>query len=368
MSKQTAKQATAQAIATAAATGPFAVLATLKTTEVDHSASNATIAKVVAEAAPTGTKEKAEGVSTAGRKEAAGIVKRTNSYLIDPSMVGRREGWNPRFDMGEIDQLAKSIAANGMLNPIRVKRVTGRTDGKVFELVDGDRRLTAIERLTKSNYVFVDGVPAIIVDKAQDDLTSLFQMFEANSGKVFLPLEEAAAYKRMRDAGLSIKKISTQIGKSAIHIGETLELLDADEDVKEAVTSGAIGKTMAKQIAKQARGDGAKQKELVAAAKSAGKDKTKQRAVKKSIDDSRRTKAAKKGRTLKMRALTDAQLSDLGSSVAAKMADRMRDAGKPLDFDMREWIAKDDKLALAFSFGALEALKAAAGVSIDLSI
>lgn len=308
------------------------------------------------------------------RKEAPGIVKRSSAYNIDPTTVGRRPGFNPRFDFGEIEELAKSIKANGLLQPLRVKRVAGREDGKLFELIDGDRRLTAIELLLKKGHELqLEGVPAIIVDKAQDDMTSLFQMFEANTGKPFLPLEEAAAYKRMRDGnpeaglkGLTIKQICERVGRKQVHVVATLALLDADESVKDAVKSGAINSTLAKQIAVHARGDKVKQAELTAQAKAAGKDKGKKAAVKKSIDDSRRAKAAKTGKTLKMRALSDTELSGLGASVAAAMADLLKNAGKELDFDIRAWVKADDKLALAATFGALEALKAAAGVKTEL--
>lgn len=325
-----------------------------------HAAASAVIAKVAAES-------KAEAPAKASSNP-VGILKRSNAYFADPKAITRREGWNPRFDLGEIDELAKSIKANGILNPLRIKKLATPYEFKVFELIDGDRRLTAIEQLMKSGHSFPEGVPVIIVDKAQDDLTSLFQMFEANSGKSFLPLEEAAAYMRMRDAGLTIKQICERVGRKQVHVVATMALLDADESVKDAVKSGEVNSTMAKQIAVHARGDKAKQAELVVAAKAAGKDKTKRAVVKQSIDDSRRAKAAKKGKVLKMRALSDAELSTLGAKLANLMADKMRDAGMDLDADLRTWVAADDKLALAFTFGALEALKAAAGVVINLDV
>ncbi len=330
----------------------------------------------------------------AKKAEAAGVIKRTNAYFVDPKSVGRVKGWNNRFDFGEIEQLAKSLEANGMLNPIRIQRrpkpasLTKAENGVmvidentiggpiVFDLVDGERRLTAIEFLVeKGRYAkaFPEGIPAIIVDKAQDSMTSLIQMFEANSGKALLPLEEAAAYDRMRKGfpeegikGLTIKQICERVGRKQVHVVEMLNLLNADEEVKDAVATGKIGKTMAKQIATAAKGDKEKQKQLTAAAKAAGKSKTAQRAVKKQVDAAKRAKAAAKGKTLKIRALDDAELSSLGAKVAAMMADRMAAASLPLDSDLRDWIKGNPDLALAATFGALEALKAAAGMDVKL--
>lgn len=299
---------------------------------------------------------------------APGIALRTSAYRAHADSITRREGWNPRFDFGEIDELAKSIKANGLLNPLRVKRIAGaaKTDQFQFELIDGDRRLTAIEKLTKAGYALPDGVPVIIVDKAQDDMTSLFQMFEANAGKVFLPLEEAAAYQRMRDAGLTIKQICERVSRKQVHVVATLALMTADSDVTDAIKDGSVNSTMAKKIAVHARGDKAKQKELVAQAKAAGKDKTKKQAVKAAVEKSRQDKAKKAGKTLKIQALTPMQLSELGQELATKLSGLMKDAGRELGEDLRTWVSQDEELLIAYTFGALEALKSAAGAPSEL--
>lgn len=330
-----------------------------KTTDI-HAASNAVIAKAMA-------------ATTPASKHAAGVIKQTNpAKQIDPKAITRRAGWNPRFDFGEIEGLATSIKANGVLNAIRVKRLTTPTaEGHVFELIDGDRRLTAVELILKKNAdAFPEGIPAIVVDKGQDDLTSLIQMFEANSGKVFLPLEEAAAYKRMKDAGLTLKDIEKATGRSDNSIVGALALLDSDEDLIDAVKTGKIKKGLGKSIAVNARGDKAKQKELTKAAIAAGNDKTKRRAVVKAVDDSRRAKAAKIGKVLKIRALSDAALSDIGAKIAERLATVLGEVGMNLDSDLANWIKEDKggELKAAFLFGALEALKAAAGApsKIDL--
>lgn len=307
------------------------------------------------------------------RSEAAGIVKRSSSYFADPKTITRREGFNPRFDFGEIDDLMQSIKVNSILNPLRVKRIPAGDErlanGFVFELIDGDRRLTAVEKLLKGSFTLPEGVPVIIVDKAQTEIQDLVQMFVANEGKPFLPLEEAAAYDRMRKAGMSVKQICLAVGRKQMHVTEILALANADESVKQAVKDGKIGKTMAKQIATHARGDKAKQAELAAEAVAAGKDKGKRRAVIRKVDDSRRAKAAKKGKVLKMRALSDEELSALGAKIADRMPKLIMDAAVMMHKEhLDRWISKDDKLAVAFTYGALQALKAAAGLKVKLEV
>jgi len=314
-------------------------------------------------------------VSLASSARHAGIVKRANAYFIDPRTIDRREGWNPRFDFGEIRELANSIReelerdpkSGGLIQDIRVKR----KDGGRFELIDGDRRLTAIELLLKEGVEFPDGVPAKVAASSQDDVTALVHMFTANTGKAFLPLEEAVAYKRMRDAGLTIMEISKKVGRSDCHVIETLALLEATPELKEAMVKGEVGSTMAKQIAVHARGNEAKQRELTAAAKSAGKDKAARRKVKQQIEQARQAKNTAKGRTLKPRAMTDDQLSELGAELAKALQAKMREARLPEDSteaDLTAWVAKDEQLVAAFTHGALMALKRAAGIKVNLDI
>ena len=304
--------------------------------------------------------------TTSKSSNPVGVIKRTNAFFVDPKTITRREGWNPRFDFGEIDELAKSIKANGILNPIRVKRLPTVADGKVFELIDGDRRLTAIESLLKKGHEFPEGIPALIVNKDQEDLTSLIQMFVANDQKSFLPMEEAVAYKRMRDAKMSIKQICEAVGRKHVHVVAILALLEAGDELKDATKLGEINKTLAKDIAVIAKGDKVKQAELVAQAKSAGKDQGKRRELKKAIEVVRQDKAKAKGKVLKIRALDDLALSALGSKMAGQLMEMMETVGLPKDHDFRAWLADDADLKMAYAFGALEALKVAAGAPDNL--
>ena len=302
----------------------------------------------------------------------AGIIKKTTSYMVDPTKVTRAAGFNPRFDFGEIELLAKSIAANGLLMPIRVKRVTGN-DKYEFELVDGDRRLTAVAQLLAKGHVFEDGVPAILVDRVQDDVTSLIQMFEANTGKPFLPLEEAAAYKRMRDAGMTIAQICSRVGRADVHVTDTLSLLEADEDVQDALKAGKIGATNAKLIATIAKGDKAAQKEMTADAVTAKGTTVDAKAAKarlmKKLEDKRAAKAAAKGKTPRLLCLSGNQLNDLGAKVAKHLAAVSKEA-KWQEFatleDAAVAVSKDEALTAAFTLGATMALLVAAGQKIEL--
>jgi hypothetical protein len=317
----------------------------------------------------------------------AGIMRKTTGYNADPRRICRREGWNTRFDFGDIQNLAESILVElkrdpsngGLLHDLRVKRLPKddpRAATADFELVDGDRRMTAIELLLSKGVEFPEGVGIKLVDREQDDLTSLIQMYTANTGKPFLPLEEAAAFKRMRDSGMTILQIAKAVGKADTHVIETLSLLEADEEVQDAVRTGKVGATVAKAIATTARGDKAAQKDLLAEAKTAkgkGADAKAARArLAKKLLDKKQAKAEAKGKTLKIRALDDAQLSGLGLSVAKLLEAKVKEAWPSTDpktiEDVLEMVKKDEKLVAAYTLGALHALHAAAGQKVNLDI
>lgn len=293
--------------------------------------------------------------------EAKGIIKRTNAYFIDPTMVKRKEGFNPRFDFGEIESLAQSIEANGILMPIRVKRA-----GEGFELIDGDRRLTAVELLLKKGKSFDEGIPAIIVDKAMDDVTALIQMFEANTGKPFLPLEEAEAYRRMREAKMTIKQICAAVGRAHTHVYSTLALLDADESVQEAVKSGAVNGSLAKKIAVKAAGDKKAQKELVDKARS-GKKGKKEVSVEVEQMQKGNRKRVKLVETQEIKVLSAEKIQALELKVIADMKPLVESLGLTGE-NVKPFISESDDRAAAFYFGALLALRAAMGNSVPLQV
>jgi ParB-like chromosome segregation protein Spo0J len=316
-----------------------------------------------------------------------GVVKKSGgAWNVDPSTIVIEPGWNIRFDLGNIDELAASIAAHqerdpesgGLIHPLGLRRIDAKDPlsegGKFhFAVVRGHRRTTAIAQLLKKGIEFPYGVPAKILEKNLSFMDAMLEMFIENGQKPLLPLEEAAAFKRLQEGdpsadpvvpGLTIAEISKATGRSDHHIISTLALLDADESVIAGLKDGSLGKTTARAIAKDARGDKAKQKELVALAKSS-KKKT---AVKDALHAAKQAKAAKKGKTLKMRALSDAQLSELGAKVAADVVVKLKEASKKPDFDVEGWIKKDEDLVLAFTYGALQSLKAAAGAKVNLSL
>lgn len=273
---------------------------------------------------------------------AQGLVKKTSAYLADPTAIKRREGWNVRFDFGEIEELANSIAANGFYanEPILVKR----NSAGVLEIVDGDRRLTAVELLIQRGQWKEVGVPVVIADRQMDDAEGYIRMFTANTGKNFLPLEEAAAYKRLADLGIKPVEIARRIGRSEAHVADRLSLLGAAPEVKEALKNGKLGSTLAENIAKKK--DQKEQAELV-------KKATESKAGKKEVQE--KVTRSKKAENFLAPSAVLAQIEVI-SELVKKLGEEMGVAEPSMGF-----ASKSDDLNLAYQIGYLDALKKVAG-------
>lgn len=330
-----------------------------------HSAASKAISEMVKAEAPAAT------------KQSPGVVRRTSQFFVDPARVIEQEGFNSRFDLGEIEVLAASIKnrktqdGHGLINDLRLQRIPADHADKArgdFWSTGGHRRMAAIRMLMKKGEVFELGVPAKIDAVDTPELERLITRHEDNAQKPLLPLEMAIDFKKMRDAGMTIAQIMKATGKSDNTINDCLALLESDDSVTDAVKGGKVTAGMAKKIAVYARGDKAKQKELIEQAKAAGKDKTKKAELKKSIEATQRAKHAKKGHVLKIRALTDAELSGLGETLAQALKLKLEAAGMSFDADLSKWVGADSELQMAFTFGALQALKAAAGMSVKLDV
>lgn len=186
--------------------------------------------------------------------EGKGILGRGNIYRVDPREIRVIGGWNPRTDFTGEEELMNSIAQNGVIEPLLVRKAE---DGIV--LVDGERRLRATLRAIKAGHNIVS-VPALFLDKNINDIEALFYTFIANDGKRLEPIEEAEAFRRFKAWGLSTREIGERIGKGEVFVNRRLELIGAAPVVKEALKSKKVGVNEARKIVKKSGGDVEKQK------------------------------------------------------------------------------------------------------------
>lgn len=149
---------------------------------------------------------------------------------------------NPRADVGDVTELAASIAAVGLLEPLVV-----RANDNGFEVVCGARRLAAA---TKAGLKEV----ACTV-RELDDEQALEAAVTENLQRVDLSiLEEAAAYQALVGLGYTQRKLATRLGKSQAHISRRLSLLKLPEKAVAALDAGNITVEQATAVARLPKG------------------------------------------------------------------------------------------------------------------
>lgn len=160
--------------------------------------------------------------------EASEQFKQVELSLIEIS------GANPRKDIkGEsFKEIKQSIAELGILEPLIV-----RPKGKGYELVAGERRLTAAKELK------LETVPVMI--RNLDDHTARVVMLLENLQREDLqPLEEAAAIEELLkdtgDGGMTQEELAKKLSKSQPWVANRLRLLKAPKPLKELVEKGVI--------------------------------------------------------------------------------------------------------------------------------
>jgi ParB family chromosome partitioning protein len=168
-----------------------------------------------------------------GRGLAALIPQRANptGSVELPIARIRPNPRQPRQRIGqvELETLAASIAAHGVLQPILVIETI---DG--YQLVAGERRLRA------SELAGLDRIPAIIRQVADRDKLEL-ALVENLQREDLGPLEEANAFKSLVDEfGMSHEEIAARVGRARSTVANTLRLLELDEDVQALLSEGVI--------------------------------------------------------------------------------------------------------------------------------
>jgi hypothetical protein len=187
-----------------------------------------------------------------------GVVGRPDALVwVDPLQV-RRPSSNPRTEAFTWDDLVASMQAQGfrMDGAISVYKAE---DG-VLELLDGQRRLSAVLAIKDADPSKFPRIPALLVAHMGSPVDRLLYALGANDhGRTLSPLEEARAFVLLKNFGLTTDEIATRRGKAPGHVRSRLALLDATPAVTEALTTGAIGLKEAVQIVKQAEREGTPQ-------------------------------------------------------------------------------------------------------------
>jgi ParB family chromosome partitioning protein len=153
---------------------------------------------------------------------------------------------NIRDGLGDLTEMARSIAEHGILQPLTVTEDL-QHDGQLLILA-GHRRLGAA-RLAR-----LDVVPVIIRHDMGDEDEHLVVMLVENTQRRDLnPIERAEAYAALRNRGLTLTDVARRTGTSIPSISYYLGLLDLPEDELNEVRNGLRPVSQAVAQARAAR-------------------------------------------------------------------------------------------------------------------
>jgi ParB family chromosome partitioning protein len=179
----------------------------------------------IGQAAPGAGSEAAVDTPSAGSPAGAGVA----ALGVDRIRRGR---YQPRrdFDPDSLRELADSIAAQGVIQPIVVRPVG---EGS-YEIVAGERRWRAAQQAGLTE------IP-VVVREVDEQAAIAIALIENIQRDDLNPLEEAAALQRLLgEFGLTHMQVAEAVGKSRTTVTNLLRLLELNDDVKHELERGKL--------------------------------------------------------------------------------------------------------------------------------
>jgi ParB family chromosome partitioning protein len=158
---------------------------------------------------------------------------RTGVTEVDIDLLAPNEQ-QPRLQIDEsrLDELAQSISANGIIQPILVRRT-----GSTYRIIAGERRWRAAQRAG------LHKVPVVVREVADGSDKQLLELalIENIQRENLNPIDEAAAYQRLTDEfHLTQDQIAAAVGKDRSSVANFMRLLRLPEEVRADLASGAL--------------------------------------------------------------------------------------------------------------------------------
>ena len=145
----------------------------------------------------------------------------------------QRGQFQPRKDFNQeaLQELADSISAQGIVQPIVVRELPG---SRKYEIIAGERRWRAAQ------LAGLQDVPVVIKD-VPDQTVMCIALIENIQRQDLNPLEEAQALSRLiHEFDMTHELVAESVGRSRSSVTNLLRLLDLDESVKELLANGQL--------------------------------------------------------------------------------------------------------------------------------
>jgi ParB family chromosome partitioning protein len=167
----------------------------------------------------------AAAVALAPAKAPADGLYQVDIDLIDPSPYQPRT----RFREEALDELARSIRASGIVQPLIVRKIGAR-----FQLIAGERRWRAAQKAALSR------VPVVVRD-VPEEMALEMTLVENLQREDLNPIEQAHAFQLLTDEfGLTQEQLADRTGKDRATIANAVRLLKLEEPIQELLEEGRL--------------------------------------------------------------------------------------------------------------------------------
>ena len=158
--------------------------------------------------------------------------ERTATIAVDRIQAGKYQP-RTRMDPASLAELAQSIKAQGILQPILVRHVGAHLDDR-YEIIAGERRFRAAQQAGMAE------VPVIVRD-VSDNAALAMALIENIQREDLNPLEEAQGLARLiKEFGLTQEAAGQAVGRSRSAAANLLRLLQLPEPVQEMLYAGTL--------------------------------------------------------------------------------------------------------------------------------
>lgn len=139
-----------------------------------------------------------------------------------------------RMDEGSLNDLAKSIREQGVMQPILVRPAENENDRKVYEIIAGERRFRA------AKMAGLQEMPVIVKD-VDDQTAAAMALIENMQREDLNPLEEAQGIHRLiTDFNFTHEQAASAVGRSRSAVTNLLRLLNLTRPVQTMLVAGDI--------------------------------------------------------------------------------------------------------------------------------
>ena len=176
-----------------------------------------------------------ESLMVGADAEVSAVVR--ESVLPLSQIKVNKEQPRKNFDEEKLRELSDSIKANGVLQPILVRK-----KGRGYEIVAGERRFQA------AKLAGLEEIPVSIKEISDEEVFQL-ALIENLQRSDLDPMEEARGYRKLlQERGFTQEELGKVLSKSRSAIANTLRLLDLPEEVQEMMAGGGLSAGHARAI------------------------------------------------------------------------------------------------------------------------